>query len=87
MLTIAGIRVGYYTAALSLWISNLWAPTEIFFLVPITMTFLVAVLVALCVLAARAQETYAIEPFMVMQIAYYVSYNLCHRTRTSAEPN
>jgi len=73
-LTKVGIRIGYYSAAISLWISNLWAPAEIIFLWPITMTFLVAVLVGVCVLASETKTTYSIEPFMMMQIAYYVRH-------------
>jgi hypothetical protein len=69
----AGIRIGYYTQAASLWVANLWAPHEAPYLHTLTLLYLVALLVGVSVLSATPEITYAIEPFMLMQVAYDVS--------------
>jgi hypothetical protein len=70
---ILGIRIGYYTAALSIWIGNLWAPCEIYFLRHVTIVFLVAILVGVSVLSMNPSTTHAVEPFMLMHVSYCVS--------------
>ncbi|KAF2669398.1 hypothetical protein BT63DRAFT_260511 [Microthyrium microscopicum] len=69
-----GIRIGYYSQAISLWISHMWAPSEAYFLNPITLVFLVSVIIGVCNLSFQTSTTYAIEPFMIMQVAYYMYY-------------
>ncbi|KAF2404823.1 hypothetical protein EJ06DRAFT_553643 [Trichodelitschia bisporula] len=66
-----GIRVGYYTQALTIWVANLWAPQEAPFTQSVTIQFLVALLVGVCVLCRNPTDTYAVEPYMLMQVAYY----------------
>jgi hypothetical protein len=68
-----GIRVGYYTQAASLWVANLFAPHDAPFLQTVTQLFLISILVGVCQLSAihdSTNITYAVEPFMLMQIAY-----------------
>jgi len=69
-----GIRIGYYTTALSLWIGSLWAPSETYFLLPLTQTFLIALLIGIAVDSMHPAETYAIEPFICMQVAYFTHF-------------
>jgi hypothetical protein len=70
-----GIRIGYYTAALSIWIGNLWAPCEIYFLRHVTIVFLVAMLIGVSVLSMSPSTTHSVEPFMLMHVSYCVSVN------------
>jgi hypothetical protein len=78
--TIAGIRIGYYTAALSIWIANLWAPSEIYFLRHVTVVFLVSMLIGVSVLSMYPHSVHAVEPFMVMHVSYCVSVDEVRRT-------
>jgi hypothetical protein len=66
----AGIRIGYYTQALSIFIANLWAPQEAPFLQNVALMFLLSILVGVSVLSRVPEQTFGIEPFMLMQVSY-----------------
>lgn len=69
-----GIRVGYYTQAASLWVANLFAPRAAPFLQTVTQLFIISIIVGICQLSADRTSTHAVEPFMLMQIAYNTSF-------------
>jgi hypothetical protein len=70
---ILGIRIGYYTTALSIWVGNLWAPLEIYYIRHVTTVFLISVLIGVSVYSMNPSQVYLIEPFMLMHVAYCVS--------------
>src|SRR6201986_3948335 len=59
---------------MSLPVAAACAPSEIFFLHPITLTFLIALLIGISVYSMVPSDIYAIEPFMCMQVAYYTFF-------------
>lgn len=69
-----GIRVGYYTQAASLWVANLFAPQEAPFLQRLAQLFTISMLVGICQLSTQRLTTHSVEPFLLMQIAYNISF-------------
>ncbi|TID15936.1 hypothetical protein E6O75_ATG08994 [Venturia nashicola] len=68
-----GIRIGYYTQAASIWVANFFAPHEAPYIHNVTLLFLVAILVGVCSLA-RYEDTHAVEPYILMTVAYNTLY-------------
>jgi hypothetical protein len=67
-----GIRVGYYTQAASLWVANFYAQHEAPYLHTVTLLFLIALLIGICSMSTDPSKVHAVEPFMLMQVAYNV---------------
>ncbi|CAF9937262.1 MAG: hypothetical protein HETSPECPRED_010611 [Heterodermia speciosa] len=69
-----GIRIGYYTQALATWFANFFHYREAQVLRAVNNLFLVALLIAGSVYAARAQEVYAVESFLLLLIGMVISF-------------
>ncbi|KAF1808014.1 hypothetical protein P152DRAFT_258123 [Eremomyces bilateralis CBS 781.70] len=65
-----GIRVGYYTQILSVWVANYWVPQEASFLHSINVMFLAAMLLAVGFLASRIPDVFAVEVFLLINISF-----------------
>ena len=79
-----GIRIGYYTQALAIWFANFFYYREAQVLRSVNNLFLFALLIAGSVYAAHAQEVYAIESFLLLQIGMVISFvGVMHSTRYS----
>ena len=64
-----GIRIGYYTQAFSLWFANFFLLREAKHLRGINNFFVFALGIAGSIYAYNARDTYAIEAFLLLQIA------------------
>ena len=69
-----GIRIGYYTQALAIWFANFFYYREAQVLRAVNNLFLFALLIAGSVYAAHAQEVYAVESFLLLQIGMVISF-------------
>ncbi|OCK74964.1 hypothetical protein K432DRAFT_386487 [Lepidopterella palustris CBS 459.81] len=69
-----GIRVGYYTQALSVWAANRFLPEEAPFLQSVNILFMTAMILGIAFLCREPSNTYAVEPFLLIQITYLVAY-------------
>ena len=67
-----GIRVGYYSQVLAIWVSNYFNIREIKALRAVNNLFLLAVIVAGFIYIFNATGTYAIEAFLLLQIGLIV---------------
>ena len=64
-----GIRIGYYTQAFSLWFANFFLLREAKHLRGISIFFVFALGIAGSIYAYNARDTYAVEAFLLLQIA------------------
>jgi hypothetical protein len=64
-----GIRLGYYTQALSLWLSNSFVPYEAAFLQTTNTMFMIAILLGMCFLSWREGGCYAVEVYLLFHIS------------------
>ncbi|KAL8848005.1 MAG: hypothetical protein Q9221_006967 [Calogaya cf. arnoldii] len=64
-----GIRIGYYTQAFSLWFANFFVLREAKHLRGINTVFVFALGIAGSIYAYNARNTYAVEAFLLLQIA------------------
>ncbi|KAF6239919.1 hypothetical protein HO173_001527 [Letharia columbiana] len=69
-----GIRLGYYTQALSVWFANYFVLSEAKVLRSVNLLFLVALFIALAWLSHQAQQTYAIEVFLLLRLLFATWY-------------
>ena len=69
-----GIRLGYYTQALSVWFANYFVFSEARELRSVNLLFLVALFVALAWLSRQSQQTYAIEVFLLLRLLFATWY-------------
>ncbi|MCJ1279657.1 hypothetical protein MMC21_007481 [Puttea exsequens] len=69
-----GIRIGYYTQALSVWFANYFVASEAKVLRSINLLFLVALFVGLVWLAHAPQQTFAIEIFLLLRLLFATWY-------------
>lgn len=65
-----GIRIGYYTQALAAWHANFFFLREAKNLRAVNGLFLLALVIVILIYAHNAQETHAIEVFLLMQIGF-----------------
>jgi hypothetical protein len=68
-----GIRVGYYTQALSMWAANFFVPQEARYLRSLNILFILAMLSAMVYLCATPTQSYAVEIFLLHQISYTIA--------------
>lgn len=71
-----GIRIGYYSQALSVWIANFFVLSESKKLRSVNTLFMFALFVGLVWISHDASQTYAIEAFLLIQLlsaTWYVS--------------
>ena len=88
-----GIRIGYYTQAFAVWFATYFHFLEAGVLRDVNKLFLIALIFAGLIYVSKARETYAVEPFLLMQIGFNIglvsimdSRRYSSRyTRTSAE--
>lgn len=69
-----GIRLGYYTQALSVWFANYFVLVEAKVLRSVNLLFLVALFIALAWLSHQSQQTYAIEVFLLLRLLFATWY-------------
>ena len=69
-----GIRLGYYTQALSVWFANYFVFSEARELRSVNLLFLVALFIALIWLSHQPQQTYAIEVFLLLRLLFATWY-------------
>ena len=69
-----GIRLGYYTQALSVWFANYFVFSEARELRSVNLLFLVALFIALVWLSHHSQQTYAIEVFLLLRLLFATWY-------------
>lgn len=69
-----GIRAGYYTQAFAVWGANFFVPHEAPFLHSVNILFMIAMLVGLIFLVDDPATTWAVEPFMLLNITYSMAY-------------
>ncbi|OCL13175.1 hypothetical protein AOQ84DRAFT_372416 [Glonium stellatum] len=69
-----GIRIGYYTQALSVWAANRFVPGEAPFLQSVNILFMAAMIFGTAFLCWDTSSTHAVEPFLLIQITYLVAY-------------
>lgn len=69
-----GIRLGYYTQALSVWFANYFVFSEAKVLRSVNLLFLLALFIALAWLSRRSQQTYAIEVFLLLRLLFATWY-------------
>lgn len=62
---------------MSIGIANFYAQHEAPYLHSVTLLFLLALFAGLIILVKTPGNTYAVEPFMLSQVAFYVSLILC----------
>ncbi|KAL9112368.1 MAG: hypothetical protein Q9187_007776 [Circinaria calcarea] len=65
-----GIRIGYYTQALAAWHANFFFLREAKGLRAVNGLFLLALVIVVLIYAHNAQDTHAIEVFLLMQIGF-----------------
>ncbi|KAL8791702.1 MAG: hypothetical protein Q9195_005709 [Heterodermia aff. obscurata] len=63
-----GIRIGYYSQAFAVWFATYFHFFEAEVLRDVNKLFLFALVVAGLIYASKARETYAVEPFLLLQI-------------------
>lgn len=79
-----GIRLGYYTQALSVWFANYFVFREARELRSVNLLFLVALFIALIWLSHQSQQTYAIEIFLLLRLLFATWYvSVLDRSRFS----
>lgn len=69
-----GIRLGYYTQALSVWFANYFVLSEAKVLRSMNLLFLVALFIALVWLSHQSQKTYAVEIFLLLRLLFATWY-------------
>ncbi|CAF9909705.1 MAG: hypothetical protein ALECFALPRED_005977 [Alectoria fallacina] len=69
-----GIRLGYYTQALSVWFANYFVLGEAKVLRSVNLLFLVALFIALVWLSHQSEQTYAIEVFLLLRLLFATWY-------------
>ncbi|KAF2098397.1 hypothetical protein NA57DRAFT_77190 [Rhizodiscina lignyota] len=69
-----GIRAGYYTQAFAVWTANFFVPHEAPFLHSVNIMFMIAMLVGLVFLVDDPENTWAVEPFMLLNITYSIAW-------------
>ena len=69
-----GIRIGYYTQALSVWFANYFILSEAKALRSINLLFLVALFIGLVWLSHRPEGTHAIEVFLLLRLLFATWY-------------
>lgn len=69
-----GIRLGYYTQALSVWFANYFVLSEAKVLRSVNLLFLVALFIALAWLSHQPQQTHAIEVFLLLRLLFATWY-------------
>ena len=69
-----GIRLGYYTQALSVWFANYFVLSEAQVLRSVNLLFLVALFIALAWLSHQPQQTHAIEVFLLLRLLFATWY-------------
>ena len=69
-----GIRAGYYTQAFAVWGANFFVPHEAPFLHSVNILFMIAMLVGLIFLVGDPENTWAVEPFMLLNITYSIAW-------------
>lgn len=69
-----GIRLGYYTQAISVWFANYFVLSEAKVLRSVNLLFLVALFIALAWLSHQPQQTYAIEVFLLLRLLFATWY-------------
>ncbi|KAL9068089.1 MAG: hypothetical protein Q9161_006442 [Pseudevernia consocians] len=69
-----GIRLGYYTQALSVWFANYFVLSEAKVLRSVNLLFLLALFIALAWLSHQSQQTYAIEVFLLLRLLFATWY-------------
>ena len=69
-----GIRLGYYTQALSVWFANYFVLSEAKVLRSVNLLFLVALFIALVWLSHQSEQTYAIEVFLLLRLLFTTWY-------------
>lgn len=69
-----GIRIGYYTQALSVWFANYFVHSEAKVLRSINLLFLVALFIGLVWLAHAPQESFAVEVYLLLRLLFATWY-------------
>ena len=69
-----GIRIGYYTQALSIWFANYFVLGEAKILRSVNLLFLVAAFIGLIRLSHQSSSVYAIEVFLLLQLVIATWY-------------
>ena len=69
-----GIRIGYYTQAISVWFANYFVLSEAKNLRPTNLLFLFAMFIGLIWLSHQESEAYAIEAFLLLQLLFATWY-------------
>ena len=69
-----GIRIGYYTQALSVWIANYFVLSEAKTLRSTNLLFMFAVLIGLFALSNKSPHVFAIEAFLLLQLSFATFY-------------
>lgn len=69
-----GIRIGYYTQALSVWVANYFVLGEAKILRSTNLLFMIAVLIGLFALSRKSPNAYAIEAFLLLQLSFATFY-------------
>ena len=81
-----GIRIGYYTQALTAWFSNFFVLREANDVRAVKNLFLLALVIAIIIYARNAPNVYAIETFLLMQIGFCLgSISIMDSTRYSSK--
>ena len=69
-----GIRIGYYSQALSVWVANYFVLGEAKILRSTNLLFMIAVLIGLFALSRKSPNVYAIEAFLLLQLSFATFY-------------
>lgn len=69
-----GIRIGYYTQAVSVWFANFFVLREAKSLRAINTLFMFAMFVGLIFISATPSQTYGVEAYIMIQIIFVVWY-------------
>lgn len=69
-----GIRIGYYTQALAMWLANFFLLREAAGLRAVNNLFLFAMLVVALIYAFNASSTYAVEAFLLLHISLSMGF-------------
>ena len=69
-----GIRLGYYTQAISVWFANYFVLGEAKVLRSVNLLFLVALFIALAWLSRQPEQTHAIEVFLLLRLLFATWY-------------
>ena len=81
-----GIRLGYYTQAISLWAANFFVLGEVRKLRSVNTLFLLALFIGLAWLSRDPSQTYAVEAFLLLQLVFTTAFvGSLNRSRFSAK--